>query len=192
VQYFTKNYLINIHYNIRQLINNNTIIYQDFYDTQFILKQRHPLIINTKFINLNPTPAIFNMQLTQNYFNLYNKYYINFNNNIKSSYFMYNKNILLHSNFFTTLLNTVKYDLLINNNTTYLYKYNTRLYNNIVLNAFEKNCIYTSTISNYLIALNALLIENMYNNIFINQRHLSYYFKKTITNVNNHQQIFAE
>lgn len=138
-----------INYSSSNHVNNNKNIQQYFYDTQFILKNRHPLHINTKFININPTSVIFNMQILQNPYNMYFKHYINLMLSEHIFYLFNNKNILLFSDYTSNIIDSIKYDVLINTYNTYVYKYNTKLYNHIYINIFDKNTLHNTNILHY-------------------------------------------
>ena len=171
---------------------NHQNITQYEYNTQFFFKQRNPLIIQNKLININVVPAIFNTQLLQNFNKMYDKYCLNLqvNDHIK---FMHTKiNVLLHSNFLKNLFTPIKYNVLINNNNTYLYKYNIRLHDDILFTIFDKHIIWDSNILTHSNKLSANINMFIYNNIFINQHNLAAIFKTNTININKYNQIFSK
>ena len=137
-------YLITSKYTLYKYLQpnfNHTNSTQYEYNTQFFFKQRNPLIIQNKLLNINVVPAIFNTQLLQNFNKMYNKYYLNLQVNEHIKFLQTNTNILLHSIFFKNLFAPIKYNVLSNNNTTYLYKHNVRLHENILFTIFDKHII---------------------------------------------------
>ena len=189
----------NIHKNINtttnyfysQKINNNLNISKDIYDVQFFFKKRNPMMINNKFINLNPSKIILNAQLLQNYYNMYTKYYVELISNTNISNILNKSNILIHSDFLNFFIKPFMYDCLISNNTVYMYKYNIRLYNDIILNVFDQHTLYNPNVLTYPNWISSSFNLYLYNNFFINQYKLSYIFKNNFINITQHQHIFA-
>ena len=191
----TTKYNINFNlfnYKYTQLLDNHQTQIQIDYNTKFFYKQRNPLIIQNKLINVGVVPAIFKAQLNQNYYRMYNNYCLNLQLNNHINVLSNNYNILLFSKYLSRLFLPLKYSVLINNDTAYMYKHNIRLYNDILFTVFDKHALYDSNILDHFNLFSANINLFTYNNIFINSHNSALIFKKNIININKYYQIFSK
>ena len=182
----------NMKYSYFQSTYNNIVYNKAHYTTSFFFKQRNPLLIQNKFINVMFNSKIFYKQVNQYYKNTYNKYYLNIQSNPHMSGFRSNKNILLYSVFLERFFKAFTRNTMVHNNTMYLYKYNTRINNDFRLTTFDAKPTYNAHIMVYANWLSSNLFLYNYNHIFINQRSLAVIFKNNIMNINKHNQIFSK